>query len=135
MKDLDGLVDRVERSFDATFGGLAWSSMVGDASPPLNVDETEDSYVVKMELPSVKREEVRVDLVGKNLNITGEIKETERKGIFRRQTRRTGRFACRVIVPSRVDAKRTEAHLTGGLLTVPLPKTDKDQRRRIPVVP
>jgi HSP20 family protein len=97
------------------------------------IEEQENAYVVEAELPGVKREDVNIELIGKELAITGEIKEREREGVLRRRTRRVGRFEYRVILPEEVDADGIEANLSNGVLTVQVPKSERAQRRRIEV--
>src|ERR671931_449248 len=102
-------------------------------SPLVDIEETDDAYVIEAELPSVKREDVNIELVGNDLQITGEIKERERTGTVQRRTRRSGRFAYRVTLPTRVDADKIDANLADGVLTVRVPKSERDQRRRIEI--
>jgi HSP20 family protein len=136
MRDFEQVTERMRRMLDETFGGFGWPSFLGERSmwsPPVDIEETDDSYVVEAELPSVKRDDVDIELVGNDLQITGEIKERDRKGTLRRQTRRTGRFAYRVTLPSQVDAENVDANLADGVLTVRVPKSQRDQRRRIEI--
>lgn len=136
LRELEQVTERMRRMLDETFGGFAWPSLLTERvgwSPPVDIEETDDSYVIEAELPSVKREDVSIELVGNDLEITGEVKERERKGTLRRQTRRTGRFAYRVTLPSQVDAKKLDAKLADGVLTVRAPKSERDQRRRIEI--
>jgi HSP20 family protein len=76
---------------------------------------------------------VTVELVGKELAISGEAKEPERKGTVRRRTRRTGRFDYRIGLPSHVDATKVEAKLTDGVLEVRAPKAEREERHRIEI--
>jgi HSP20 family protein len=136
MQDLEQLTERMRRFLDETFGGFPWPSFPdGRAgwSPPVDIEETDDAYVVEAELPSVKREDVNVELVGNQLEITGEIREREHKGTLRRKTRRTGRFAYRVTLPSKADGDNIDASLADGVLTVRIPKVEQDERRRIEI--
>ncbi len=103
--------------------------------PAVDLEETEDAFVVEAELPGVKREDIEVSWQDGELSITGEIKERERKGLLRHTTRRTGRFAYRVMLPGDVDPDAVQASLHGGLLQVRLPKTATAQPRRIEVSP
>jgi HSP20 family protein len=106
--------------------GTSWSPMV-------DIEERDDAYVIEAELPGVKRQDVNIELVGNELAITGEIKERERKGAVRRRTRRTGRFEYRVTLPNQVDAEKIEAGLDQGVLTVRVPKSEREQRRKIEI--
>jgi HSP20 family protein len=134
LRDIDEVADRMRRMLDETFGG--WPSQLAEAaawSPAVDIEETDDAYVVEAELPGVRREDVDIEMVGSELTITGEMKERERKGVLRRQTRRVGRFDYRVTLPNDVDADRIEANLKDGVLTVRVPKVERAQRRRIEI--
>jgi HSP20 family protein len=134
---LDLIDQRMRRMLEETFGGIGWAaSLLEEAAgwaPPVNIEEQDDAYVVEAELPGVKREDVNIEVVGNELSITGEIKEQERKGILRKETRRVGRFEYRVTLPEQVDAEGIEAKIKDGVLTVRIPKAEGAQRRRIEV--
>jgi HSP20 family protein len=136
LSELEEMTERMRRTLEQTFGGFGWPSPLRERegwSPLVDIEETDDAYVVEAELPGVKREDVNIELVGNELTITGEIKEPERKGTLRRRSRRTGRFAYRVGLPNQVDAEKIEANLTEGVLTVRIPKAEREQRRKIEV--
>lgn len=133
LRELEQATERMRRMVDETFGSWPWLGERTTWSPPVDIEETDDAYVVEAELPSVKREDVSVELVGNDLQITGEVKEQERKGTLRRQARRTGRFAYRVTLPTHIDPDKIDANLTDGVLTVRVPKSERDQRRRIEI--
>lgn len=136
LNELEQVTERMRRMLEQTFGGFGWPSSLRDRegwSPLVDVEETDDAYVVEAELPGVKRQDVNVELVGNELTITGEIKERERKGTVRRRSRRTGRFEYRVSLPNQVDTEKIEANLTEGVLTVRVPKSERASRRRIEV--
>jgi len=107
-------------------GGASWS-------PFVDIEETEDAWIVEAELPGVDRKDVTVELRDSELEISGEVKERERKGILRRQTRRTGRYDYRVTLPGPADADQIEAKLHDGVLKVSVPKTEHTRPRRIEV--
>ena len=138
LRELDQVTERMRQMLEQNFGGIGWSSPLVEKegwSPLVDLEETDDAYVVEAELPGVKRENVNIELVGNELTITGEIKARERKGTVRRRTRRTGRFDYRVSLPDHVDADKIEAKLAEGVLTVLVPKSERAQRRRIEVKP
>jgi HSP20 family protein len=135
MTEVEQVTDRMRRMLDQTFGGFSMPLLPDKDgwSPFVDIEETDDAYVIEAELPGVKREDLNIELVGNELSITGEIKERERKGALRRKTRRTGRFEYRVRLPDQVDPEQVEAKLHDGVLTVRTPRSEHAQRRRIEV--
>jgi HSP20 family protein len=101
--------------------------------PHADIEETEDAWIIEAEAPGVDRKDVNVELRDSELIISGEIKEKERKGILRRQTRRTGQFEYRVTLPGQSDPEHIEANIHDGVLTVRVPKSETAKSRRIEV--
>jgi HSP20 family protein len=135
LTELEQLTERMRQLFDQTLG-FSWpapATKTGGWSPLADVEETDDAYVVEVELPGVKREDVEIELLGNDLSITGEVPQRERTGTIRRQARRTGRFEYRVTLPDQVDADKVDAGLSDGVLTIRVPKAEQAQRRRIEV--
>jgi len=120
------------REFDSLFSQLSRYNREGWA-PLADVTETETGYVVELDVPGVRREDVTVDLTGTDLSITGELKEREKVGLFRHRTRRTGKFSYRVSLPRDLDADKVEAKLADGVLTVTVAKKDAAKPRRIEI--
>jgi HSP20 family protein len=117
---------------EETFGGSP--SAIADLatwSPPVDIEETDESYIVEAEVPGVKKKDVNIDIMGNELTISGEIKERRREGVVRLRTRKVGNFFYRVVLPDNVDAETMKAELHDGVLTVRLPKSQRAQRRRI----
>jgi HSP20 family protein len=108
--------------------------LLGDAFTPVaDVEETDDAYVVEIELAGVKRDDVDIEVAGRRVTVRGERKERERVGILRRRERTVGRFHYEVVLPGDVDDEGVEAHLDEGVLTVRLPKPAHDRPRRIEI--
>ena len=105
----------------------------GAGAPFTDSEETEDAWIVGVEVPGVDRHDVNVELRDSELVITGEIKERERNGILRRRTRRTGHFEYRVVLPGQATDEGIEANLHDGVLTVRVPKPEQSRPRRIEV--
>ncbi|GLZ27884.1 heat-shock protein Hsp20 [Lentzea sp. NBRC 105346] len=128
FEDLYGQLGRWMESVAGTVGDRvrAWA-------PLADVTETGEAYLVEVELPGVKRDDITVDLAGTELSISGEVKEKERQGLFRHRTRRVGQFSYRVTLPQDVDADKIQADLADGVLTVRVPKTEAAKPRRIAI--
>ena len=108
--------------------------LLGEAFTPLaDVEETSDAYVVEIELPGVKNEDLDIEIAGRRLTVSGERKEKERLGILRRRERVVGRFHYEVTLPGSVDEEQVEAHLDEGVLVIKLAKPESERPRRIEV--
>ncbi|KUM67125.1 Hsp20/alpha crystallin family protein [Streptomyces curacoi] len=118
--------------------GQLWQSAVpgggllGDAWAPLaDLEESDDAYVIEVDLPGVKKDDITVEINAGELSVHGEIKEKERTGVLRSRTRRSGQFDYRVTLPQDTDEEHVTAELTDGVLTVP--KAEKAKPRRIEI--
>jgi HSP20 family protein len=131
--DIQQAQDRLRRLLDETFGGMLPVDGQELWTPPVDIEEQDDAYVVEAEVPGVKKNDVQIEYAGNELTISGEIKEQERKGVLRRQTRRTGAFQYRVVLPEEVDGEHIEANLHDGVLTIRAPKAQKAERRKIEI--
>jgi HSP20 family protein len=114
---------------------LERGSPMGDEGfvPLADIEETDNSYVVEIELPGIKREDIEIEASGRRIAVTGERKERERKGKLRRRTRTVGRFYYEVTLPGDISIDAIEATLDEGVLTLRIPKAEKDMPRRIGV--
>ncbi|MBP8536062.1 Hsp20/alpha crystallin family protein [Streptomyces sp. MK37H] len=121
--------------------GQLWQSAVpggggllGEAWAPLaDLEETDDAYLLEVDLPGVKKDDITIELNAGELSVHGEIKEKERTGVLRHRTRRTGQFDYRVTLPQGTDAEHISAELAEGVLTVKVPKAEKARPGRIEI--
>lgn len=102
-------------------------------TPPADVEETDEAFLVEIELPGVKRSDVEIATTGRRFTVSGERREKERVGVLRRRTRVVGRFRYDLALPADVDPEGVTAGLEEGVLTVRLPKPERDRPRRVPV--
>jgi HSP20 family protein len=128
VRSAEDMQHQMERVFQQL---LDPASMMPDAvwTPPVDIEETDDAWLLEADLPGVKRDDVNVEMQGDELVIHGEIKERERAGILRRRTRRVGEFEFRVRLPGDVDEAGIDANLHGGVLTVRVPKAQAHSHR------
>lgn len=89
----------------------------------VDVFEEKNNIVAKMSLPGIKPEEVDISLEDDTLTISGrreEEKEIDNKDYYSKEIRR-GSFSRSVSLPKSVDASKTEAKYTNGVLSVSMP--------------
>lgn len=129
LSRLDMPIDRLWRRF------LQLESRNGDSfSPPANVVEKSDSYVVKVELPGILREDIHVTLSDNILSIRGEKREekTNETDSWRCQESSYGVFERSMSLPNAAD-QDVDAQLLSGVLTVTVKKRKEARMKEIPV--
>jgi HSP20 family protein len=130
MREFENIYSEMDRLAQSVFGGLTG----GDAwLPAADIVETDSAYIVEVELPGVRREDIDVALNGNELVVTGEAKERKREGLFRRRTRRVGEFEFRVTLPGELRDGDIEASLAHGVLSVHVPKAESTKQNKITV--
>ena len=104
-------------------------------APPLDLAESEEAIVVKLEVPGIDPKSLDISILGDSLYVKGEKKtEKEEKGkTWHRVERSYGAFCRQVSLPSSVDPNRIEAQTKDGLLTITLPKVEQAKAKHIPV--
>jgi HSP20 family protein len=133
---LANLHDEIDRLFESPLSELTRTSqLLSGWTPALDVFEDKDSFVVKAELPGMKKEDIEVSLHDGALSISGERKtESKREDseVYRSE-RFFGRFQRSVTLPTTVAADKVKAAYNDGVLTITLPKTEEAKPRKIDV--
>ena len=137
FRELDELSSRVDRLFRQPFGKWPFDGerLATDWTPAMDVQETDTEYLVKTDLPEVRKEDVKVDIADGVLNVRGERhQEKEEKGKrFHRVERQYGTFERRLSVPSGIDTSKVAAEFKDGVLKVHLPKSPEAKPKSIDV--
>jgi HSP20 family protein len=129
FRELDQLYERMNHLWETGVGADGADRWV----PLADIEETDDAYMIEMDLPGVKKDDIDIEVNGRELTVSGEIKEKERAGILRRRTRKVGEFTYSVTLPMEIDAESVSADLDGGVLTITVPKSQKAKSRHITV--
>lgn len=134
MRDIFAVQDEMNRMFDSFWGDRA-SDDDGMLMPPVDVTEKNDKFTVSVELPGLKKEDIKLSLQNNVLTISGSKKrESETKDDrFHRIERSFGTFCRTVNLASTVDASRIDADFEHGILTVDLPKVEEARPREIAI--
>ncbi len=138
FRELEDMSDRLNRVFgrSGVRSQAGQESMtVADWTPPVDICETEREYLIKTDLPELKREDVKITIQEGVLTLFGERKlEQEEKGKkFHRVERSYGSFWRTFSLPDNVDETRVTADFRDGVLTLHLPKSEKARSRTIDI--
>jgi HSP20 family protein len=128
MRDLRAWQERLERL--SAHHPDSWT-------PPIDVYETDDRYVIAAELPGLARDQIELALEDARLTIRGQrIDRTASSGNvihFHQVERGHGAFARTFEFGSKIDTEAVSADLTNGVLTITLPKAARAPARKIEV--
>jgi HSP20 family protein len=109
--------------------------IVAEWAPVVDIIEDAAEYLLKVELPEIKKEDVKITVDDGVLTISGERKvEKEENGRkYHRMERTYGRFVRCFAVPDNADPGRVNAEFSDGVLKVHLAKAEKAKPRSIEV--
>jgi len=133
---LSDLRDEIDRLFESPLGELTRTSqLLSGWTPALDVYEDKDHFIVKAELPGMKKEDIEVSFHDGGLSISGERKSetTHEDAEVYRAERFFGRFQRTVTLPTPVAVDKGRAAYQDGVLTVTLPKTEEAKPKHIDV--
>jgi HSP20 family protein len=105
-------------------------------TPRTDVVENEKDFIVSVTLPGLKKEEIKIDVDGDSLIISGERKQnTENKDAkYHLSESFYGKFSRSFTLPENVDKQNIEASLTDGILSLSIPKVEvKDTKTSISI--
>lgn len=138
-KELEDMEKRLStifgRSPAATSGEKKEAISVAEWSPLVDIAEDEKEYLVKAELPEMKKEEIKINVQDDVLSISGERKyEKEEKGKkYHRVERAYGSFMRSFTLPEDADGSKVSAEYKDGVLKIHLPKSEKAKPKAIEV--
>ena len=108
---------------------------VAEWSPLVDITEDDKEYLIKADLPEVKKEDVKLTVQDDVMSISGERKyEKEEKGKkYHRVERAYGSFMRSFTLPEDADGNKVSAEYKDGVLKVHLPKSEKAKPKSIEV--
>lgn len=138
FKELEEMQTRLSRIFGqppASKEGGKEEMTMAEWSPLVDISEDEKEYLVKAELPDIKKEDIKLSVHDNVLSISGERKyEKEEKGKkYHRVERAYGSFLRSFTLPDDADASKIAAESKDGILKVHLPKSEKAKPKSIEV--
>jgi HSP20 family protein len=124
----------MNRLLESFFGESPWRFDESMSAPAVEVADTQDTVVVKAQVPGVSKEQLQVTVSEGMVTIKGERKEEkkEEKNYLHREFR-YGAFTRTVPLPAGVQAEKATAQLKDGMLEVTIPKSAETRVKEIPI--
>ena len=123
IRDLLAIQQRLDRFAP---GPAGWT-------PPVDLLETSDAYILVAELPGVAREDLTISMHDDGRLTLAGVRRERAGNEYHRVERGHGRFSRTFVLPEPIDPEAVTADLIEGLLTLTLPKAGGRGVRRIDV--
>jgi HSP20 family protein len=115
----------------ATEGKEKWFETEGELA--IDVYQTENDLIIQSAIAGVKPENLEILIEGDVITIKGNREKPEDGGAYFTQECYWGPFSRKVILPVEIDPNRIEATMKEGILTIRLPKIERERKRKIEV--
>ena len=135
FREMVAMQSALDKLFDQTWEGWPEGRMNGNTLA-LDVDETNDNFVVTADLPGINPENIEVTVHDDMLTINAEMPERtveHESGKALVRERRYGRFSRSLRLPHSVNSEGVVADFREGTLTLTLPKAENAKVKTIPV--
>ncbi|HKT34192.1 MAG TPA: Hsp20/alpha crystallin family protein [Nitrospira sp.] len=136
-------LDEIEKRLSTIFGRPSIGSngenkeaiSVTEWSPLVDISEDDKEYVVKAEIPEMKKEDIKINVHDDVLTLSGERKyeKEEKSKKFHRVERAYGSFMRSFTLPENADGSKISAEYKDGMLKIHLPKSEQAKKKAIEV--
>lgn len=138
MRDMFNVRKRINHIFDDFFYPTLKSDeglSMWNWKPVVDIYDNDDNIVIKAELPGVNKEDINIDVKDRFLTLQGErsVENEIKEDKYHRKERAYGRFERVFTLPAEVDSEKIEADYKDGVLTINIPKPEKEKPRQITV--
>lgn len=138
FEELERLFERMSRQFDET--AHVWEpdvpGFVREYEPvAVDVVERDDEFHVAVDLPGFERDDVEIKATNRSLRIRADHEQQfdEERDRFVRHERRHESIDRSIRLPSEIDPEAVTAKMKNGVLSVTLPRIEKENERRIDI--
>ena len=135
LRDLNSIQDEVNRLFENFFTRPLRGDLSAVYAPPVDIEETAEEFVVRVDLPGIDQKDVKVSLMGDTLTIRGERKHegATKDGNLHRVERTYVTFERSFSLGAPVRNDKVKAQYKDGVLEVHVPKAEEARVREIEV--
>lgn len=124
FEDFDRMVESVLKPVQSNLNGYA---------PSCDISETEDHFMLSFDVPGVKNEDIKIEVKGNSLVVSGERRREVKDKTTLRHEKHYGKFERTFELPNSINAEKIEAHFENGVLNVALPKAQAEKSRTIQI--
>lgn len=131
LEEVWGALDEFDRS-NLSGSRRLQNQMV---APACDISETADQFVLTFDAPGLKKEDIHIELTGRQLTVSGERKREEetQKGNTHRLERSFGAFSRSFDLPEGTNTEAVEANYDQGVLTVAIAKAEVGKTKKIQI--
>jgi len=137
FEGLSRIQSRINDLFDDTLGRSRTQSAAGAGIwfPPVDVLESKDSYLIRAELPGMKKEDFHLEVHNGSLALSGERKQEQvADGVeYHRIERVSGKFTRSFFLPQTVNSDAIKATYRDGILEIHVPKAEDAKPKQIAI--
>jgi HSP20 family protein len=136
MRDVWSIQNEINRTFDNFFGRTEREDWTESRwAPAIDISENKDDLMVNVEVPGMKKEDIKVTLQDGILTVKGERKQEkeEKDKSFHRVERSYGSFCRSFTLPTTVQGDKIKANYKDGVLMISLPKVEEVKPKEISI--
>lgn len=124
-------LDRLFDDFWATPSAFTGGEAVAAWHPTTDVDEGDDHFLLTLDIPGMKKEDLKIEVHNEQVVVSGERKQDEKRNGY--SERRYGRFYRSFALPTHVDSAKIEAQYQDGVLKIYVPKSEAAKPRTVKI--
>ena len=131
-REMSRMQEQMERLFGETLGRQTQEMEYGAWLPAVDLREEEGQYVLDVELPGMKKDDIDVHMENNVLTVSGErnFESDLKKENYQRVERAYGKFSRSFSLPTRVNAEGTGAAYKDGILEIAVPKAEESKPKK-----
>jgi HSP20 family protein len=138
FRELEQMSTRLQRVLEGRTmpaGDREEAMAQADWAPLVDVIETDTEFLLRVELPGIEKQDVKLSVESGVLSLTGQRDKEPvgKEARYHRVERAYGRFARSFTLPELVDEQKLSAEFRNGVLTVHLPKSERARPKSIEV--
>lgn len=138
FREMESMLERYTHATgrDLRTGDVDTELGFADWSPTVDIEESDESYLIRADVPGIDKKDIEVRLDNGVLSITGERREEKEtgKGTRRHRTERyCGTFARHFTLPNAIMADKVDASYKDGVLSLVIPKAEEARPKAIDI--